>query len=135
MNKSQAIKLLETEGWTKADAGRALELINFKTDPDELAIRRTISSFAGSELIKRQRLQAAQKSIVTKQNKEIERKDKEYANKIERYNNIQLSGGSTRKCLCTCWLADIVGIYCIRGRATNTFAVCKGCKKFYYFWP
>lgn len=72
MNKFEAIKLLESEGWTKADAIRALGLINFKINPDELTIRKAISQFAGSELYKRQRLQAAQKAIVTKKDREIE---------------------------------------------------------------
>ncbi|MFN6570886.1 hypothetical protein [Dendronalium sp. ChiSLP03b] len=83
MNKSQAIKLLESEGWTKADAMRALEVIDFRINPDEITIRRGISSFAGSELSKRQRLQAAQKGMVTKKTKEIERNNQEYATKIE----------------------------------------------------
>ncbi len=82
MNRLEAIKLLESEGWTKADAIRALEVINLNTNPDELTIRRAISPFAGSELNKRQRLQAAQKAMVTKKAKEIERKDEEYAAKI-----------------------------------------------------
>ncbi|OUL30429.1 hypothetical protein BV372_21920 [Nostoc sp. T09] len=86
MNKSQAIQLLESEGWTQADAKRALELINFNTNPDEITIRRAISSFAGSELINRQRLQAAQKGMVTKKNKEIERNNQEYAAKIDQLN-------------------------------------------------
>lgn len=85
MNKSQAIKLLKNEGWTEADAKRALEVIDFNANPDELTIRRTISSFAGSELIKRQRLQAAQKGMVTKKTKEIEQKDEEYVTKINQY--------------------------------------------------
>lgn len=86
MNKSQAIQLLESEGWTQADAKRALELINFNTNPDEITIRRAISSFAGSELINRQRLQAAQKGMVTKKNKEIERNNHEYTAKIDQLN-------------------------------------------------
>ncbi|MEH1907308.1 MAG: hypothetical protein V7L05_14220 [Nostoc sp.] len=85
MNKSQAIKLLESEAWTKADAMRALEVIDFSTNPDEITIRRAISPFAGSELIKRQRLQAAQKGIVTKKTKEIETKQQEYAAKIDQF--------------------------------------------------
>jgi len=89
VNKSQAIKLIENEGWTKADAIRALEVINFNTNPNELTIRRAISSFAGSELNKRQRLQAAQKGTVTKKTKEIECKDKEYAAKIDQYEKSQ----------------------------------------------
>lgn len=81
MNKRQAIKLLNDDGWTKADAIRALESIDFRTDPDELTIRRRTSPFAGSELKQRQRLQAAQKGLVTKKIKEI----KEYAAKIDQY--------------------------------------------------
>ena len=71
MKKSDATKLLVSEGWTKADAIRALSDINFQTAPDELTIRRGISQFAGQELINRQRLQAAQKGIVTKRSKEL----------------------------------------------------------------
>ncbi len=84
MNKLDTIKILESEGWTKADAVRALEKIDFSNDPDELTIRRAISLFAGLELIKRQRLQAAQKGMVTKKVKEIEVKDKK---SIELENN------------------------------------------------
>lgn len=74
MNKKEAIKLLNHEGWTKADAQRALESINFQTvtDIDELMIRRAASQFAGAELLNRQRLQAAQKGMVTKRNREIQ---------------------------------------------------------------
>ena len=52
MNKQEAIELLNHEGWTKADAQRALESINFKINPDvdELTIRRAASQFAGAEL-------------------------------------------------------------------------------------
>ncbi|QKQ76466.1 hypothetical protein [Nostoc sp. TCL240-02] len=89
MNKSQAIKLLEGEGWTTADAKRALEKIDFNINPDEITIRRAISHFAGSELINRQRLQAAQKGLVTKKTNELERKEKEYATKIDRLINSQ----------------------------------------------
>lgn len=89
MNKSQAIKLLEGEGWTKKDAERALEKINFNINPDEITIRRAISHFAGSELINRQRLQAAQKGLVTKKTNELERKEKEYAAKIDQLINYQ----------------------------------------------
>jgi hypothetical protein len=71
VNKSDATKLLVSEGWTKADAIRALLDINFQTDPDELTIRRGISQFVGQELINRQRLQAAQKGTVTKRNKQL----------------------------------------------------------------
>ncbi|MEM7593978.1 MAG: hypothetical protein AAF383_21140 [Cyanobacteria bacterium P01_A01_bin.83] len=81
MNKKEAIKLLNHEGWTKADAQRALVLIDFKsnTNIDELMVRRASSKFAGAELLNRQRLQAAQKALVTKRNKEIQ----EYIAQIE----------------------------------------------------
>lgn len=85
VKKSEAIKLLENEAWTKEDAKRALEVIDFNKNPDELTIRRAISNFAGSELSKRQRLQAAQKGQVTKKNKEIEQIHKEYDIKLIQY--------------------------------------------------
>jgi predicted RNase H-like nuclease (RuvC/YqgF family) len=56
---------------------RALEGVDFGQNPDELTIRRVISLFAGPELSKRQRLQAAQKGMVTKKTKEIESKDRD----------------------------------------------------------
>jgi hypothetical protein len=77
VKKTEAIELLQEEGWTKADATRALEGIDFKNSPDELSIRREISRFAGPELINRQRLQASQKGMVTKKTKEVEQRDKE----------------------------------------------------------
>ncbi len=74
MNKKEAIELLNHEGWTKADAQRALESINFKTniDIDELFVRRATSQFAGAELSNRQNLQRAQKAMVTKRNNKIQ---------------------------------------------------------------
>ncbi|MDX2255228.1 MAG: hypothetical protein NW214_06925 [Pseudanabaenaceae cyanobacterium bins.39] len=72
MNKTESINLLVEVGWTKADAQRALDNLDFKEDPDELTIYRYASSFAGRELINRQRLQAAQKGLVTKKSKEID---------------------------------------------------------------
>jgi hypothetical protein len=71
VNKVAAIELLVGQGWTKADAGRALEGLNFKLEPDELTVLRAASCFSGEELYKRQRLQAAQKGMVTKKTKQI----------------------------------------------------------------
>ena len=81
MNKKEAIELLNHEDWTKADAQRALESIDFQTDTDidELMVRRAASQFAGAELLNRQRLQAAQKGLVTRRNREIQ----EYITQIE----------------------------------------------------
>jgi hypothetical protein len=70
MKKTEAIKLLEGYGWTRADAGRALESIDFAADPDELMIWRSASGFAGPELKSRQRLQAAQKGLATRRTNE-----------------------------------------------------------------
>ncbi|BAY23251.1 hypothetical protein NIES2100_30150 [Calothrix sp. NIES-2100] len=89
MNKSQALKLLKSEGWAQADAKRALKLINFNTNPDELSIRRGISPFAGSELVNRQRLQATHKGTITKKNKEIHQNHQEYTAKIDQLNKSQ----------------------------------------------
>ncbi|MBW4452128.1 MAG: hypothetical protein KME55_05290 [Nostoc indistinguendum CM1-VF10] len=75
-DKLESIKLLESYGWTKADAMCFLEVIDFSANPDEITIRRAISPFAGSELTKRQRLQVAQKGLVTRKTREIELKDK-----------------------------------------------------------
>ena len=68
MNKKEAIALLNNEGWTKTDAQRALKLLDFKLNLefDELTIRQAASKFAGVQLYERQRLQAAQKGMVTK---------------------------------------------------------------------
>ena len=77
MDKAEIIKILQSEDWTRADALRAVESIDFSTNPDELTIRRNISSrFAGRELIKRQREQAAQKGIVTRKTNQIELLDR-----------------------------------------------------------
>jgi hypothetical protein len=83
VNKLEAIELFATEGWTKADAERALKGVDFKTNPDELTIRKAVSHFAGSELENRQRLQAAQKTLVTKKGRELEK----YRNSQKQGNN------------------------------------------------
>lgn len=74
MNKQEAIKLLNNEGWTKADAQRALNSIDFKlqNNVDELIVRRAASQFAGLALIERQKSQAVQKRFVTIKTKKIE---------------------------------------------------------------
>lgn len=97
MKKLEAIELLVSEGWTKADADRALKVIDFTANPDELTIRKAVSVFAGAELIHRQRLQAAQKTLVTKKTKEIERKEEEYADEIEQIKQAQVSKPSDSK--------------------------------------
>ena len=91
MDKAEIIKLLQSEDWTKADALRAVESIDFSTNPDELSIRRNISGrFAGSELIKRQREQAAQKGAVTRKTNQIELLQREYQADIKQ-RDLQLA--------------------------------------------
>ncbi|MEA5539473.1 hypothetical protein VB834_10545 [Limnoraphis robusta Tam1] len=82
MNKSEAIKLLTKEGWTQADAKRALDKIDFSENPNEETILQKTLLFAGPEVKKLRRSHAAQKGLVTKKNNEIERIEKEYAAKI-----------------------------------------------------
>ncbi|MBW4427618.1 MAG: hypothetical protein KME50_25050 [Nostoc desertorum CM1-VF14] len=43
-----------------------MEIINLSANPDKITISRAILPFAGSELTKCQRLQAAQKGLVAK---------------------------------------------------------------------
>jgi hypothetical protein len=89
MKELEAINLLNDEGWTKEDSKRALKDVDFSKNPDELTILKAASSFAGKELIQRQRQQAAQKALVTKKNKEIEqyrensKKEPESIDKVE----------------------------------------------------
>jgi hypothetical protein len=87
MDKAEIIKILQSEDWTKADALRAVESIDFSTKPDELTIRRNISSrFAGRELIKRQREQGYQKGLVTKKTNQLELLKHEYQAHIKQGN-------------------------------------------------
>ena len=91
MNKKEAIELLNKEGWTKADAARALESIDFKKnkDVDELTIRRATSKFAGWALIDRQKSQATQKRFVTIKTKKIAELDlqiEEFKQKLKENN-------------------------------------------------
>ena len=96
MKKKEAIDLLISENWTKADAERALEDLDFSQDPDELTVYKHISLFAGKELINRQRAQAAQKGMVTRKAKEInlksfENQDLQNKTKILDSENINLA--------------------------------------------
>ncbi len=80
MKKTEAINLFVREGWTKADAERALKGLDFSQNPDELTVYKYSSLFAGKELINRQNLQAAQKGMVTRKTKEITLKVEENKN-------------------------------------------------------
>lgn len=82
MKQSEIIQILKAEKWTASDAERAINQIDFSSDPDELSLRCQISQFAGKELINRQRLQAAQKGVVTKKSHEIERQKVQFTAEI-----------------------------------------------------
>jgi hypothetical protein len=91
MDKAEIIKILQSEDWTKADALRAVDSIDFSTNPDELTIRRNISSrFAGRELIKRQREQGAQKGLVTQKTNQLELLKQQYQADIKQ-RDLQLA--------------------------------------------
>ena len=101
MNKKEAIELSNKEGWTKADAARALESIDFKKnkDVDELTIRRATSTFAGWALIDRQKSQATQKRFVTIKTKKIAELDlqiEEFKQKLKE-NHSNSNGNSNHK--------------------------------------
>lgn len=85
MNKKEAIDSAHKEGWTKADAERALQELDFSQDISERQIWIALSKFAGSELLKRQRLQAAQKSQVTKKDNQIKTIESNHAATIDNF--------------------------------------------------
>ena len=85
MTKKEAIELARQTGWTKADAERAFS--NFTGDISKKDFYIALTEFAGSELKQRQRLQASQKSEVTKKNKQIKKIELDHAAKIEDYQN------------------------------------------------
>ncbi|MEO1132868.1 MAG: hypothetical protein AAFX40_09205 [Cyanobacteria bacterium J06639_1] len=74
--------------WTGADARRAYEAsqLNLKSvdDDDEYSFTLALASFAGSELAKRQALQAAQKAAVTKKKNEIRKIKQDYVENIQK---------------------------------------------------
>jgi hypothetical protein len=83
MNQTEAIEQAKKWGWTAADAKRALEAASYPID--ELALLKTFTLFAGTELKKRQYLQAAQKAQVTKKTNHIEKIETDFANQISNY--------------------------------------------------
>lgn len=89
MRKSEAVKMLVSEGWSRADAHRALSSIDDQIDHEELEIRRISSQFAGNELRNRQYLQAAQKGVVTRRTRELKEKSKEIANLDSQTQNLK----------------------------------------------
>lgn len=89
MIKKEAIAFLREQGWTKADAERALDDLDSSADLDHLSILRVSCQFAGAELINRQRLQAAQKAQVTRKQKELTEKEEKIHHLVKQIINLE----------------------------------------------
>ncbi|OPF15954.1 hypothetical protein B1L04_26570 [Microcystis aeruginosa KW] len=82
MTKDQANQLAKQYGWTGADAERAYAALDLK-NVSEQDLLLALVQFAGPELSQRQRLQAAQKGLVTKKKKELEATEKEFEQHLQ----------------------------------------------------
>ena len=82
MKKKDAIKFATNFNWTKADAERAFKEINLK-EASQQTLLLAMAEFSGSELLKRQNLQKAQKAQVTKNRKYIKKIELEFAETVE----------------------------------------------------
>ncbi len=89
VTKKEAIVFLREQGWTKADAERALDALDFSATFDRLSILQAASRFAGTELINRQRLQAAQKGQVTRKQKELAEKEEKIHDLVKQIINLR----------------------------------------------
>ncbi len=87
--QQDAIQYAKHFGWTGADAKRAFADIDLK-DADELALLTAMVNFAGPTLYERQRLQGAQKGLVTKKETYIKQIELEFSEKVIDYEK-QLS--------------------------------------------
>ncbi|MDJ0583431.1 hypothetical protein [Crocosphaera sp.] len=81
MTKKEAIELAVHYRWTAQDAKRAYDGLNCKEASQEELLLALIK-FAGPELYQRQKLQAAQKALVTKKKKKIEAIEIKFAEEI-----------------------------------------------------
>ncbi|MEL7140601.1 MAG: hypothetical protein AAFY33_05455 [Cyanobacteria bacterium J06643_4] len=86
--KQEAISYAKHFGWTGADAERAFASIDLK-EADELTLLTAMVNFAGPNLYERQRLQGAQKGLVTKKTKYIKKIELEFAQKVSQYEEDQ----------------------------------------------
>lgn len=82
--KKQAIEFATKFNWTAADAERAFADLNIQ-EADEQALLLALVKFAGPELLKRQRLQAAQKALVTQREKYIKKIETGFANQVSEF--------------------------------------------------
>jgi hypothetical protein len=82
MKKKDAIEFAKNLNWTEADAKRAFKDIDLK-EASEQTLLLAMAKFAGSELLKRQNLQKAQKAQVTKNKNHIKKIELEFAETVE----------------------------------------------------
>jgi Zn-dependent metalloprotease len=82
--KKQAIEFANNFSWTTADAEKAFAEIDIK-EADEQALLEALVKFAGPELLRRQRLQGAQKAQVSKKSNHIKQIETEFANRVKGY--------------------------------------------------
>lgn len=103
--KKEAISYAKHFGWTEADAKRAFADIDL-TEADELAFLTAMVNFAGPTLFERQRLQGAQKGLVTKKENYIKQIELEFSEKVSEYEE-QLSA---ERSLFVATIAKVYGI-------------------------
>ena len=103
--QQDAIQYAKHFGWTAADAKRAFADIDLK-DADEYALLTAMVNFAGPTLYERQRLQGAQKGLVTKKEKYIKQIELEFAEKVSDYEE-QLSA---QRSLFVAAIAKVYGV-------------------------
>ena len=84
MTQQDAIQYAKHFGWTGADAKRAFADIDLH-NADELALLTAMVNFAGPTLYERQRLQGAQKGLVTKKEKYIKQIEQDFAERVSNY--------------------------------------------------
>jgi hypothetical protein len=94
MLKKDAITFAKQFGWTGADAERAYHNLDFKQATEQDLLKAMVT-FAGPELLERQRLQGAQRGQVTKKNNYIEKIETEFAEKVVEYEETLQSERST----------------------------------------
>jgi hypothetical protein len=82
VTKKEGIEFAKRYNWTAKDAERAYANISLE-NATEQDLTNALLTFAGPELLERQRLQAAQKAQVTKKKNYIQKIEADFANKIE----------------------------------------------------